>query len=306
MWSKRQSALQIYNVINAHTQDRKADILVDLFTGWFAISEIFIKKWWKTINNDKNKYVMALLSKSLSALPDTVYSFIDKKTFKKILKNPSDYEDWYVWYTQCIWSFWNDQKNYMYGPEFEKFKKIWTEFIISGKIDDLIKNNIPEKYIQLILEKKTYTERRLALRKLCNFLIKKRSSWKKILQSFQNLQNLLRIEKLQKLKKLEAKNNILSITSLSYNDVTIPKNAVVYCDPPYKDTALYAQWWFEHDSFWEFVRKISKTNSVFVSEYSAPDDFRCIFEFSQKSKYPQKNQKHNNQPTEKIFVYNKK
>jgi DNA adenine methylase len=122
------------------------------------------------------------------------------------------------------------------------------------------------------------------------------------LQLLERLQRLERLEKLRKVSKNMWK--ILQITSKSYEEVEIPYNAVVYCDPPYKGTATYAEWWFDHDKFWDYVRKISKTNKVFVSEYSAPQDFKCIYEFSQKSSLAWWTQQHNNQPNEKVFIYN--
>ena len=107
------------------------------------------------------------------------------------------------------------------------------------------------------------------------------------------------------IQRLWLKDNILEIIKWkSYDEVKIPKDAVVYCDPPYKWTATYAEWWFNHDKFWEYIRNLSKTNKVFVSEYSAPDDFRVIYEFSQKSCLQGWTQKHNNQPNEKLFIYN--
>ena len=53
---------------------------------------------------------------------------------------------------------------------------------------------------------------------------------------------------------------------------------VFYCDPPYKGTKGYKDSGFNHDEFWNYVRKMSKVGfKVFVSEYEAPDDFRCIW-----------------------------
>ncbi len=120
------------------------------------------------------------------------------------------------------------------------------------------------------------------------------------LQSLERLQRLERLEKLKKLSKNVWK--ILKITTKSYEEVEIPENAVVYCDPPYKNTAIYAEWGFNHDKFWDYVRKLSKTNKVFVSEYTAPEDFKTIYEFPQKSTLQWWNQSHNNQPKERLFV----
>jgi DNA adenine methylase len=54
-------------------------------------------------------------------------------------------------------------------------------------------------------------------------------------------------------------------------------NTVIYCDPPYFNTTKYAKD-FDHDKFWQWVIDRSKTNIVFVSEYTAPDEFECVWE----------------------------
>lgn len=61
--------------------------------------------------------------------------------------------------------------------------------------------------------------------------------------------------------------------------VLTPENALIYCDPPYADTAKYSMT-FDHATFWETMRKWSATNTVIVSEYSAPSDFACIAELA--------------------------
>lgn len=56
-----------------------------------------------------------------------------------------------------------------------------------------------------------------------------------------------------------------------------PSHKLIYCDPPYKGTTGYnggAE--FDHDEFWERIREWSINNLVFVSEYRAPRDFKCI------------------------------
>lgn len=64
----------------------------------------------------------------------------------------------------------------------------------------------------------------------------------------------------------------------SYDSLPIPPNSIIYCDPPYRDTLGYSTGGFDHDKFWQWVRDMSKDgHSVFVSEYSAPDDFECVW-----------------------------
>jgi DNA adenine methylase len=79
-------------------------------------------------------------------------------------------------------------------------------------------------------------------------------------------------------------NPIIKKTNFSYDDYTIynnVKDALIYCDPPYRETTKYHNE-FNSDAFWDWVRKMSKDNVVYVSEYTAPDDFECIAE---KEKY---------------------
>lgn len=57
---------------------------------------------------------------------------------------------------------------------------------------------------------------------------------------------------------------------------------LIYCDPPYKDTMNSfensSSYDFNHEEFWNIVRKWkSQGNTVIISEYSAPEDFKCIW-----------------------------
>lgn len=54
------------------------------------------------------------------------------------------------------------------------------------------------------------------------------------------------------------------------------ENALIYCDPPYEGTTGY-HYKFDHQTYWEWVRKMSEKNIVVCSEYSAPSDFECIW-----------------------------
>lgn len=55
------------------------------------------------------------------------------------------------------------------------------------------------------------------------------------------------------------------------------KNSVFYMDPPYRNTHCYYGKKFDSEKFWNFVRELRINNVVFVSEYSAPDDFLSIW-----------------------------
>lgn len=65
----------------------------------------------------------------------------------------------------------------------------------------------------------------------------------------------------------------------SYDDLEIPPNSIIYCDPPYLGTTGYATGSFDHDKFWQWCRdKVSEGHRVYVSEYTAPDDWVSVWE----------------------------
>lgn len=287
MWSKRKSCHNIANTIEAYCPNNDK-ILVELFTGWFAVWEVFLERWYKVLANDKNKYVIALLDQVINKWLDEKKCLerVSREKFKDIIDNPDKYDDWYVWYVQCIWSFGNNQTAYLFGKEIEGSKHSLFELVAHKKVDSFVQSIMPQKYIYGIVKQSDWHKRRIALTKVIWHL------WKKHIQ----------LESLQSLERLE----IVTFTNLSYEEVDIPSNAIVYCDPPYKGTATYSEWWFDHEKFREYIRKLSKTNRVFISEYTAPEDFKCIYEFSQKSTLSSKwTQSHNNQPNEKLFILSK-
>lgn len=77
------------------------------------------------------------------------------------------------------------------------------------------------------------------------------------------------------------------------------KGALIYCDPPYQGTTKYADD-FDHDTYWDWVRKMSESNIVLASEYSAPDDFVSVFEKPLTTTLDKSSRK---KATEKLFIY---
>lgn len=84
--------------------------------------------------------------------------------------------------------------------------------------------------------------------------------------------------KLQSLQRLQS----LQSLQTSYDQVEIQPDSIVYCDPPYQDTAQYITGNFDNTAFWNWCRQ--QTELVVVSEYAAPDDFECVAVFNRRSK----------------------
>jgi len=99
---------------------------------------------------------------------------------------------------------------------------------------------------------------------------------------------------------------LLQGVEFNCNDYTFYTNltqkAIIYCDPPYKNTLKYSDE-INHNEFWEWVRTMSKRgHKVFVSEYEAPKDFKCVWS---KEVYNTIDKNTSGKKgIEKLFIYN--
>ena len=81
-------------------------------------------------------------------------------------------------------------------------------------------------------------------------------------------------------KKFLTTDNTVKFEWKDYKTLS-PNGMLIYCDPPYKNTTKYTGVPnFDTDEFWEVMRKWSKDNDVYISEYEAPNDFDCILEIN--------------------------
>lgn len=86
--------------------------------------------------------------------------------------------------------------------------------------------------------------------------------YQELLQSLQSLQSLQRLERLESLESLE-------INCGSYEDYQYKDGDVVYCDPPYENTAKYSEDGFNHKKFYDWVA--SRPYQVYFSSYEISD-----------------------------------
>ena len=96
---------------------------------------------------------------------------------------------------------------------------------------------------------------------------------------------LVTLERLKRLRQLQSLDNVkrlrqLQITNVSYNEIQLQSNAVIYCDIPYKNTKKYCHNEFDYDKFYEWCK--GKKN-LFVSEYSTPPEFIEVWSKKHKS-----------------------
>lgn len=81
---------------------------------------------------------------------------------------------------------------------------------------------------------------------------------------------------------------------------------LIYCDPPYAQTTSYKTENFDHDKFWHWCREMSVNNLIFVSEYTAPEDFKCVWQGEIKTNFASQRGEATHQAVEKLFTINNK
>jgi len=188
-------------------------------------------------------------------------------------------------YIRMIWSFGNNQKNYLFGKDIEAYKKCMHMAVVFDEFDD-----IASKIIGFSKWPKTFPEtdikrRRLYFRQRVKYIYKNKSKSEldqlqklQQLDQLQQLQQLARLERLQQLERLERLE--LKILTGSYDEVEIKPNSVIYCDPPYKGTAEYLGS-FNHAKFFDWAANIN--HPVYISEYNITDSrFKCVYSIDKR------------------------
>ena len=94
--------------------------------------------------------------------------------------------------------------------------------------------------------------------------------------------------------------------NLNYYDLLLPSKSLIYCDPPYQNTIKYKanEDKFDHNKFWQWCRDCSNNgHTVLISEYTAPDDFECIWSKEIYNSLTMSSDKGAQKVTEKLFRY---
>ena len=276
-------------------------ILVDLFAGGCAVTHaaMLSGKWDRIVANDIGD-APELFCDAIDGKYADEKRWISREDFQN-LKDTDPY-------VSLCWSFGNNRRNYLYAREAEPWKKALHYARVFGDNSLLLEMGIDsdgtsadikaneaeykEKYIHWWLSKQKYTSVELAR------LYRLRQRLQR-LQRLEILQSLERLESLQSLQSLEKYKNNLTITRKSYADVAIPDNAVVYADPPYKETDAGAyKCDFDYAAFEKWLNEVPFM--VIVSEYNAPAGCVEITSIKKHSTFAQR--KKGGMNTEKLFV----
>ena len=89
------------------------------------------------------------------------------------------------------------------------------------------------------------------------------------IESIKRLQNFERIYRIDQINNNINNLPVINAQSMDYRLLDIPNNSVVFCDPPYKHSAVkYNNTKFNYEEFYDWCIEKAKHNDVFVTEYN--------------------------------------
>ena len=253
----------------------------DLFGGGGAITHcaLLSGKYKYVHYNEFNPLVFKAFKMAINGEFKDETRWISKEDFER-LKDTDPY-------VACCFSFGNDFKTYAYGKNCELFKKAVHYSIV---FDD---NSLLIKYIDLKDFKYRSNNIKERRSELYSLLKKSKLNIEYGKPNQPVSQHQIWLERLQSLENIN--NGSVLLSNLSYEQVPIEEDSVIYCDPPYKDTNTYLDE-FDHEKFYSWLRSLKQ--QVFISEYQMPSDFYEVFSIKKRVLI---NDKLNTQKLEKLF-----
>lgn len=257
----------------------KADNFYDLFGGGFSITDCMIRHRSKDY---KQFHFNEIRPGVCELIKDAIAGKYNYEVFKPKWISREDFfekkdSDAYV---KLLWSFGNNGKDYLFGPDIEEYKRSLHNAIIFNEFNDLALKMLGIKSFNDAFSIK---DRR--------FFLSNRAMVGNKFKSNERLQQLERLEKLQKLEQLQQllQFKYLSFYNGSYDQVEIKKDSIIYCDIPYQGTGEYDKsgTTFDRKAFLDWADM--QNNPVFISEYQVNDNrFKQIFQISKRALFCQK------------------
>jgi site-specific DNA-adenine methylase len=254
----------------------KSNNLYDLFGGGFAFTHAAILH-----KKSKNYFFNEIQSDVVTLVQQAIAGEFNYSTFKpQFISREEFFEQKDInAFVRCLWSFGNNQKNYIFSKEIEPLKKSLHDAVIFDIFDETaIKMLGISKWPFNVTNIK---QKRLATRYLVNKKINNGIDLQQLEQL--QLEQLQQLERLQRLQQLQQLDFNLSFSFLDYRAIQIEPDSVIYCDPPYANTAKYSnKREFNSYEFWQWAS--AQQFPLFVSEYTIPNDFVVIGKYNRKTK----------------------
>jgi len=241
---------------------------IDGFGGGGSMSfEALQRREFKQVTyNEFNVGVVALLRDIIeNGVTDKYFQWVDRETFNKN-KNK---DTWFGGFCKVVWSFGNNQKDYLFGKHIEKDKRLLHEVIVNKCESSL--NVINSKFgLNLtihdpasLFDEESMTTRRL---RVVSFINKES-------------QRPIHLERVQQLLNIQQ----LKLINGSYLDIKITTpvdETIIYFDPPYKGTKKYEND-IDHNALKKYIQDSEYT--IYVSGYDNVYDLKEVFSLKHRS-----------------------
>lgn len=266
----------------------KADTLVDAFAGGCALTHaaMLSRKFKRIIANDITD-APKLFIDACNGLYKDEKRWISREYFEANKDNDP--------FVRLIWSFGNNQKNYIYAKDIEQRKHAIHNAVHDRKTAELSALGIISQDDAEPLEKRLETTEDVMQR----YQLVKRTIIKHSKNSDARCETLERTARLQHLERT-ARLQHLESTQKDYRELEIPKgNTIILADIPYRKTAKYLND-FDHEAFYEWA--LAQKHPVFICEYNMPTPPFTLID--QTLKNSQLSATTTKKATEKLFACN--
>ena len=291
-----------------------APVLYDVFCGGCAVTHaaVLLGKYQRFVINDRRGWLPDAFQKAINGGYAHEDRWISREDFERLKSTDA--------YAALCFSFGNDCRSYMYARGLEPYKRalhyaiFWRDFapwaalcpetadaLASGlaPIEDRKQRRVQAEHF--IVES---LKAQLAAEMLTPDILDKpiyRPIYRQIrrnkgaMTTVKALQSLGCLERLQSLQSLESLPGALTAHSGDYRELCFDEPGIIYCDPPYKDTADkskdYADTSFDAEAFYSWCG--AQKLPVYISEYQMPEDrFVCIAEWDKVTRMAAKTVTH--------------
>jgi site-specific DNA-adenine methylase len=288
----------------------KAENFYDLFGGGFSVTHAMLM-WRK---EDYKEFHFNEIRPGITTLiQDAICGKYNYENFQPKWVSKDEFDRGQLDpFGKIVWSFGNECKWYLYSKQIEPYKKALHYAIVFNQFDEIAKITLG---LEKFDEKFSITERRLFLSNRASLL--ERTGLSKPLYKFLsakqvsdgNYRNLMRLTHLENIERIQNLNQLakpyilqcLKFHSVSFEEVPIKLNSIIYCDIPYQGTTDYdGNKNFDRKKFLDWAH--DQQNPVFISEYQIKDPrFKLIFQTKKFCSF-HSDKLYSCQRIEKVFV----
>ena len=268
-----------------------APVLYDVFCGGCAVTHaaMLSGKYRHFVINDRRGWLPDAFQKAIHGGYAHEDRWISREDFERLRSTDA--------YAAMCFSFGNDCRSYMYARGLEPYKRAlhyaifwkdiapWAE-LCPETADALAAGLAPnEDRKQRRVQAGHFIVESLRAQITAGTLtpdILQNPIYRQIKDTPHRLQCLQSLESLERLQSLQSLPGALTAYSTDYREMRFDEPGIIYCDPPYKDTADkskdYADTSFDAEAFYSWCERQSLP--VYISEYQMPEDrFVCIAEW---------------------------